>query len=58
MRWRAASALAAIGLVSMLGQVALLRELAVASFGIELVFLAGTAWPSWPKSRNGPILPR
>jgi len=27
----------------MLGQVALLRELAVASFGIELVFLAGTA---------------
>jgi hypothetical protein len=40
---RAASALAAVGLVSMLGQVALLRELAVASFGIELVFLAGTA---------------
>jgi spermidine synthase len=40
---RPAAALAAAGLVSMLGQVALLRELAVASFGIELVFLAGTA---------------
>jgi len=42
-KWRARSALVAVGLVSMLGQVVLLRELAVASFGIELVFLAGTA---------------
>jgi spermidine synthase len=35
------SRLAAIGFLSMLGQVALLREAAVASFGIELVYLLG-----------------
>lgn len=40
---RAAALLAALGLLSMLGQVALLRELAVASFGVELVYVAGTA---------------
>lgn len=43
MKRRAATALVAVGLVSMVGQVVLLRELAVASFGIELVFVAGTA---------------
>jgi len=35
--------LLAVGFFAMIGQVALLRELAVASFGVELVFLAGTA---------------
>lgn len=43
MKRSAAASLAGVGLLSMLGQVALLRELAVASFGVELVFLAGTA---------------
>jgi spermidine synthase len=42
-RSRSASALIGVGLLSMLGQVALLRELAVASYGVELVYLAGTA---------------
>jgi len=40
---RPASALIAVGFFSMLCQVALLRELAVASFGVELVFLVGAA---------------
>src|SRR5512139_1530098 len=33
--------LAAVGFLSMVGQVALLRELAVASFGVELIYLLG-----------------
>ena len=33
--------LVAIGFLSMVGQVALLRELAVASFGVELIYLLG-----------------
>jgi spermidine synthase len=39
----AAASLLAVGFFAMIGQVALLRELAVASFGVELMFLAGTA---------------
>ncbi len=35
--------LLAVGAVSMLGQVALLRELSVASFGVELIYLLGVA---------------
>jgi spermidine synthase len=42
-RRAAAASLVGVGLLSMVGQVALLRELAVASFGVELLFLAGTA---------------
>ncbi len=42
-RGGAAASLVAVGVLSMVGQVALLRELAVASFGVELLFLAGTA---------------
>src|SRR5512139_1139068 len=33
--------LVAVGFLSMVGQVALLRELAVASFGVELIYLLG-----------------
>jgi spermidine synthase len=41
---RPATSLIAVGFLSMVGQVALLRELAVASFGVELIFLVGTAF--------------
>lgn len=43
MKRSAAATLAAVGLLSMLGQVALLRELAVASFGVELIYMVGTS---------------
>ena len=43
MKRSAAATLLAVGFLAMTGQVALLRELAVASFGVELLFLAGTA---------------
>jgi len=32
-----------IGLVSLLGQIVLLRELSVASYGVELIYLLGMA---------------
>ena len=37
----AAASLFAVGFLAMLGQVVLLRELAVASFGVELIYLLG-----------------
>ncbi len=39
----AAASLLAVGFLAMLGQVVLLRELAVASFGVELIYLLGVS---------------